>query len=102
MTPRSARAAPSFRVDRHKELPSRALLRDPDLVVFDEPTSALDAASRDYLRETFRGLVADGKVVVIMTHDPALINDADVTYEIREQAVVPIRRNVTSTIAAAP
>lgn len=81
---------------------ARALLRDPDLVVFDEPTSALDAASRDYLRETFRGLVADGKVVVIMTHDPALINDADVTYEIREQAVVPIRRNVTSTIAAAP
>ncbi len=81
---------------------ARALLRDPDLVVFDEPTSAVDAVARDYLRETFRGLAQNGKVVVIMTHDSALINDADTTYEICRKTVVPIQRNLTSTVVAAP
>lgn len=81
---------------------ARALLRDPDLIVFDEPTSALDAASRDYLRETFHRLVQDKKVVVIMTHDTELINDAHVAYEIRGQTVVSIQSGNAPTAITVP
>jgi len=72
----------------HRITIARALLRNPDFYVFDEPTSALDSKSRDVLHSTFRSLAKMGKVVVIITHDSALVDGADVTYEIRNGALI--------------
>lgn len=51
--------------------------------------------------ENFQSRVPDGKIVVIMTHDPTLIGDADFTYEIRGKLIVPVRSsNAPATVAA--
>jgi putative ABC transport system ATP-binding protein len=48
---------------------ARALANDPLLVVADEPTGSLDSATADAVLRVFEGLVAQGKTVVLVTHD---------------------------------
>jgi ABC-2 type transport system ATP-binding protein len=44
------------------------LLKDPDLLIFDEPTNGLDPAGIREVRETMRGLGAQGKTVLVSSH----------------------------------
>ncbi len=48
---------------------ARALAPDPQLLLMDEPTSALDPARRAALGETVRTLAAQGRGLLIVTHD---------------------------------
>lgn len=48
---------------------ARALAPDPLLLLMDEPTSALDPARRGALGEVLRKLAANGRALVISTHD---------------------------------
>jgi ABC-type lipoprotein export system ATPase subunit len=51
---------------------ARALATNPPLIVADEPTGNLDSRSADTIIELFGQLVAEGKTVVMVTHDPSL------------------------------
>jgi ABC-type sugar transport system ATPase subunit len=46
----------------------RALARDADVFLFDEPNSALTVAESEYLFARMRGLAAEGKVVILVSH----------------------------------
>lgn len=48
---------------------ARALAVDPPLLLLDEPTASLDAARRSELRDLLRGLVGEGRTLVVATHD---------------------------------
>jgi ABC-type polar amino acid transport system ATPase subunit len=48
---------------------ARALAVDPPLLLLDEPTASLDGALRSELRELLRGLVSQGRTLVVATHD---------------------------------
>ncbi len=48
---------------------ARALAPDPQLLLMDEPTSALDPARRGALGESLRTLAAQGRGLLIVTHD---------------------------------
>lgn len=48
---------------------ARALAPDPRLLLMDEPTSALDPARRSALGESLRALAADGRGLLLATHD---------------------------------
>ena len=52
---------------------ARALAPDPQLLLMDEPTSALDPARRAALGESVRALAAQGRGLLIVTHDAAFV-----------------------------
>ena len=48
---------------------ARALAVDPRVLLMDEPTASLDPARRAELGELMRSLIAEGRILVIATHD---------------------------------
>jgi putative ABC transport system ATP-binding protein len=48
---------------------ARALVNRPDIVIADEPTGSLDSAAGREIMEIFAGLHAQGKTIVIVTHE---------------------------------
>jgi ABC-type lipoprotein export system ATPase subunit len=55
----------------------RALLGDPDIILADEPTGNLDPVSSDLVIDAFRERAASGAAVIIVTHDPAVVDRCD-------------------------
>jgi len=51
---------------------ARALANDPPVVIADEPTGNLDSKTAESVFELFNELVAQGKTIIIVTHDSAL------------------------------
>ena len=51
---------------------ARAMACDPPLLVADEPTGNLDSRSADTIIQLFEGFVAQGKTIMMVTHDPLL------------------------------
>jgi putative ABC transport system ATP-binding protein len=80
---RDARAAKLSGGERQRVAIGRALINEPDLVLFDEPTSALDTRLGEQVmemiqRETHRRGVAG----VLVTHDQRITHFCDRTVEI--------------------
>lgn len=48
---------------------ARAIINDQDIILADEPTGALDTKTAQNIMELFLDLSAQGKTVVIVTHD---------------------------------
>jgi len=69
---------------------ARALANDPPVLIADEPTGNLDSKTAESVFELFNQLVAQGKTIIIVTHDSglakrttrtALITDGVITRE---------------------
>jgi putative ABC transport system ATP-binding protein len=67
---------------------ARALANDPPIVIADEPTGNLDSKTADSVFELFRNLVAQGKTLIIVTHDSALAKQTDRTALIADGEIV--------------
>jgi putative ABC transport system ATP-binding protein len=51
---------------------ARALANDPPILVADEPTGNLDSRTADGVFQLFESLVAEGKTILMVTHDDEL------------------------------
>jgi ATP-binding cassette subfamily B protein len=66
---------------------ARALLRQPDVLIFDEATSHLDTATERAIQESLR-TVLSGKTVILVAHRLSTIRDADLIYVLHQGRVV--------------
>jgi len=51
---------------------ARALVNDPPLIIADEPTGNLDTVTAETIFQIFEKLVAQGKTIIMVTHDDSL------------------------------
>jgi ABC-type lipoprotein export system ATPase subunit len=51
---------------------ARALATDPPIIVADEPTGNLDSRSSEETIDLFSRLAAQGKTIILVTHDPTI------------------------------
>ena len=58
---------------------ARALATDPPIIVADEPTGNLDSLSARRILHLFATLAAQGKTILIVTHDPSITGQTDRT-----------------------
>ena len=61
---------------------ARALSYDPDIILADEPTGNLDIDTQTEIMEIFRGLAAQGKCVILVSHSPDVAEMCDEKYEL--------------------
>ncbi len=62
----------------------RMLYQDTPIVLLDEPSSALDESATQLLREILLTLRGRGKLIVLVTHDPAFLEIADQTIVLKD------------------
>jgi ABC-type bacteriocin/lantibiotic exporter with double-glycine peptidase domain len=55
---------------------ARALLKDPEILIFDEATSALDGESEKMIQRTIQELRGK-KTIIVITHRPSLLECVD-------------------------
>lgn len=66
---------------------ARALVTDPDLLLADEPTGELDTATAAQILDLIAD-AADGRAVVIASHDDAALSRTDRIIELRDGRIV--------------
>jgi macrolide transport system ATP-binding/permease protein len=76
---------------------ARALMNGGNIILADEPTGALDSASGAEVVTLLKNLARQGHTVIIITHDPALAEQADRVVEFRDGQVIRDRSTVTES-----
>src|SRR5437899_6007932 len=56
---------------------ARALINDPKIILADEPTGNLDAANEEIVLRLLRAFHAQGRTIVMVTHDPVVARLSD-------------------------
>ncbi len=78
---------------------ARSLANDPSIIVADEPTGNLDSKTADSVFHLFENLVAEGKTILMVTHDESLaqrakrivtIADGEITSDTIPQSAIRI------------
>lgn len=76
---------------------ARAVAVGAEILLADEPTSELDEGNREHVMAELRAEAAAGAVVVVATHDPAVVEVADRSVSIEEGLL-----SASAPFAAAP
>ncbi len=78
---------------------ARALMNDASVILADEPTGALDSRSGEEVLSILSELNADGRTIIIVTHDPKVAARARRVIEISDGRIIADRRNQPDTAA---
>lgn len=66
---------------------ARALVNDPDVIIADEPTGSLDSRAGAEIMQLFRSLNANGKTVVMVTHEEDIAGHAKRVIRLRDGVI---------------
>ncbi len=67
---------------------ARALVNDPAVVLADEPTGNLDSHSGEEVLEIFSSLNAEGRTIVLITHEDSVAEQARRVVRLRDGQIV--------------
>ncbi len=81
---------------------ARALANDPQLIVADEPTGSLDSQTADMVISIFERLGAEGKTILMVTHDRELSLRASRRILLVDGEIVDVEPDDEPPAAAAP
>jgi putative ABC transport system ATP-binding protein len=76
---------------------ARAFAVSPEILLADEPTSELDEGNREHVMDQLRLEASRGAVVVVATHDPAVVDAADRKLVLDEGRLVPVEDSAYAT-----
>ncbi len=68
---------------------ARAIATDPSVLLADEPTGNLDTRTGEEIMEFFDSLHAQGRTIIMVTHDPEVARQCDRQIHIRDGQIVP-------------
>ena len=71
----------------------RAVLHDPDVMLFDEPYTGLDQDASSMLDEVLKTVAAEGRTVVMTSHDLARAEDLATRFDILSRGVIAASAN---------
>ena len=76
--------------ERQRLAIARALLRNPDLLVFDEATSSLDSITEKAITKTIKKIIASrpNLIIVLVAHRLSTISHADTIYVLEKGRIV--------------
>lgn len=80
---------------------ARALANDPAVLVADEPTGNLDSVNCAKIRDIFAQCAADGRTVIVATHDPRGLEQFDRIIEISDGATSEVAKEIGADSARA-
>lgn len=63
---------------------ARAIVNEPSLLLADEPTGALDTKTSEEIMGVFKKLNAEGRTIIIVTHDPRVAEQCGRIIEISD------------------
>jgi heme exporter protein A len=66
----------------------RAILHDPDVMLFDEPHTGLDQDACDMLDSVLREVAARGRTVILTSHDLARVEDLATRFDVLSRGVI--------------
>ncbi len=67
---------------------ARALANDPAVIFADEPTGRLDSVTSETIFSIFEDLIAQGKTILMVSHDRTLANRVDRVIELESGKIV--------------
>lgn len=84
---------------------ARALITQPRLILADEPTGNLDTRASHEVIELFKELNAEGKTIMLVTHEPDVANVAKRIIQVRDGVIISDQPNLlwkSSTSSSLP
>lgn len=67
---------------------ARAILRNPNLLIFDEATSALDSITEEEINETIRNISDKNRITVLIAHRLSTIMHADTIFVLEQGKII--------------
>jgi len=71
---------------------ARALLKNPEILIFDEPTSALDQESEQMIGQTIQELRGK-KTLLVVSHRPSLLAYVDRVFQVQDGKITEISQS---------
>jgi putative ABC transport system ATP-binding protein len=77
---------------------ARAMMNEPLILMADEPTGALDSKTGQQILELFDELVAGGRTIIIVTHDPSVAHRCQRVIHLHDGRVHKDERNAARKV----
>jgi putative ABC transport system ATP-binding protein len=77
---------------------ARALINQPLILLADEPTGALDSKTGQQILALFDELVADGKTIIMVTHDPSVAHRCHRVVHLHDGQIIKDERNARHAV----